>query len=187
MTNTKTEGTVIKINRAPVLTLWALVVAERLGHPHDEALTLAKAVAGLNAQSKGRRLGIYEKAVSKEDDDDGPNKAKRKKTNTQQDAIALLGRDIQVTKTKEGVRAIIKDEPIDPASVERYLRSKFGEHYADAKEAMEALAKAHTPKQLGSKAYDLYESFRPNIPEGVKGWGAAGNLNLNKIRALAEG
>ena len=29
----------IKINRAPVLTLWAAVVAERLGFDHDEALT----------------------------------------------------------------------------------------------------------------------------------------------------
>lgn len=49
----------IEINRAPVLTLWAAIVAERLGYRHDEALTLGKAVAGLNAQSKGRRLGIY--------------------------------------------------------------------------------------------------------------------------------
>jgi hypothetical protein len=48
----------IKINRAPVLTLWASVVAERLGYEHAEALTLAKELAGLNAQSKGQRLGI---------------------------------------------------------------------------------------------------------------------------------
>jgi hypothetical protein len=39
--------------------LWAAVIAERLGHPHDAALPLGKAVAGLNAQSKGRRLGIF--------------------------------------------------------------------------------------------------------------------------------
>ena len=48
----------IQINRAPVLTLWASVVAERLGFKHDEALSLGKALAGLNAQSKGQRLGI---------------------------------------------------------------------------------------------------------------------------------
>ena len=52
--------TTVKINRAPVLTLWATVVAERLGYDHETALTLGKAVAGLNAQSKGRRLGIFE-------------------------------------------------------------------------------------------------------------------------------
>jgi len=39
----------IEINRAPVLTLWATVVAEQLGFDHDEALTLGRAVAGLNA------------------------------------------------------------------------------------------------------------------------------------------
>jgi hypothetical protein len=36
----------LEINRAPVLTLWAAVVAERLGHPADTALTLGRAVAG---------------------------------------------------------------------------------------------------------------------------------------------
>ena len=51
--------TKIQINRAPVLTLWAVVAAERLGFNHDEALSLGKAVAGLTAQSKGRRLGIF--------------------------------------------------------------------------------------------------------------------------------
>jgi hypothetical protein len=52
----------VKINRAPVLTLWATIVAERLGYDHDAALTLGKAVAGLNAQSKGRRLGLFDEA-----------------------------------------------------------------------------------------------------------------------------
>jgi len=52
----------ILINRAPVLTLWATILAERLGFDKDEALSLGKAVAGLNAQSKGRRLGIFKPA-----------------------------------------------------------------------------------------------------------------------------
>ncbi len=45
-------GHKITINRAPVLTLWAAVVAERLGFDRAEALTLGKAVAGLNAYAK---------------------------------------------------------------------------------------------------------------------------------------
>ena len=49
----------ISINRAPVLTLWASVVAQRLGFAEDEARTLGRAVAGLNAYSKGRRLGLF--------------------------------------------------------------------------------------------------------------------------------
>jgi len=52
---TEMTATRIQINRAPVLMLWAAVVAERLGFNHDEARSLGKAVAGLAAQSKGRR------------------------------------------------------------------------------------------------------------------------------------
>jgi hypothetical protein len=48
------------INRAPVLTLWAAVVAEVLGFEHDEALTLGRAVAGLNTYSKGVSLGLFQ-------------------------------------------------------------------------------------------------------------------------------
>jgi hypothetical protein len=55
----------ISNNRAPVLTLWATVVAERLGFDRDEALSLGKALAGPNAQTNGRRLGIFQPAEEK--------------------------------------------------------------------------------------------------------------------------
>lgn len=53
----RSDHLTIEINRAPVLTQWATVVAERLGFNHEEALALGKAVAGLNAQSKGVAAG----------------------------------------------------------------------------------------------------------------------------------
>lgn len=49
----------VSINRAPVMTLWASVVAERVGFDRPEALSLGRAVAGLNAQSKGRKVGVF--------------------------------------------------------------------------------------------------------------------------------
>jgi hypothetical protein len=51
---------------------------------------------------------------------------------------------------------------------------------------MKALAKAYPPDQLAAQAYSLYEQFRPDIPEGKRGWGAAGPLDLDCIRSLAE-
>src|SRR5262245_45365983 len=81
----------VRINRAPVLTLWAAVVAERLGYDREEALTLGKAVAGLNAQSKGRRLGIYHEPEEK------PARPRAAKT------VELLGRRIPISRTKAGV------------------------------------------------------------------------------------
>ena len=166
----------IKINRAPVLTLWAAVVAERLGYDEETALTLGKAVAGLNAQSKGRRLGIYEEKIEEE---------KKEKT-TKPEFIELLGRGIPAVKTPKGLRAAIKGEAIHAGSVETYLKQKFKDDLDDTRAAMEKLAKAYTPKQLESKAYGLYEKFRPEIPEGTKGWGAKGDLDLDYIRSLAE-
>ena len=170
----------IKINRAPVLTLWATVVAERLGYDADTALTLGKAVAGLNAQSKGRKLGIYEEKSEEEKE-----KGKTKEKPVKLEFIEILGRGVPAIKTPKGLRAAIQGEPIHGGSVETYLKQKFGEDFEDARAAMEKLAKSYTPKQLESKAYDLYEKFRPEIPEGKKGWGAKGELDLDYIRSLA--
>ena len=63
-----------------------------------------------------------------------------------------------------------------PDEARRYLASKFGDDLAAAKSAMETLAKALPPKQLATKAFHLYEQFRPEIPDGVEGWGAQGVL-----------
>jgi hypothetical protein len=169
-----------KINRAPVLTLWATVVAERLGYDKETALTLGKAVAGLNAQSKGRRLGIYEEKTEEE-----KKKGKGAKA-VETQFVEILGRGVPAVQTPEGLRAAIDGEAIHPESVETYLKQKFGENYEEARLAMEKLAKAHLPKQLEGKAYSLYEKFRPEVPEGTKGWGAKGELDLDYIRSLAK-
>jgi len=47
----------VMVNRPPVLTLWAAVVVEVLGFEHAEALTLGRAVAVMNAYSKGYPWG----------------------------------------------------------------------------------------------------------------------------------
>jgi len=60
-------GALIRVNRAPVLTLWAAVVAERLGHPPDTAFSLASQVAGTAARAKARRLGIAEESEHRRD------------------------------------------------------------------------------------------------------------------------
>jgi len=171
----------IKINRAPVLTLWAAVVAERMGYKKDEALTLGKAVAGLNAQSKGRRLGIYEEKSEEEKKEE-----KKKEKPAKIEFVEILGRGVPAIKTPQGLRAAIKGEEIDAEGVERYLKGKFGDNLDDARAVMQKLAKAYTPKQLEKEAYGLYEKFRPKIPEGTKGWGAKGELDLDYIASLAK-
>ena len=97
----------ILINRAPVLTLWAAVVAECLGFKWAEALTLGRAIAGLNAYAKGKALGLF-KPIPK------ALKAKRqalpgKETLT----VDLLHRAVPAQQTAEGLRALSKDRQQD--------------------------------------------------------------------------
>lgn len=172
---------VLLVNRAPVLTLWAAIVAERLGHSHATALTLGKAVAGLNAQTKGRRLGIYEAKPPK-----ATGTKPRKAAPAAAHSVVLLGRVVPVVKTPEGLRASIKGTAEHPASVEKYLEQKFGAALPEVRKEMRVLARAYSPKRLETVAFSLYERFRPKIPEGVKGWGAKGKLDLARLRALAR-
>ncbi len=171
----------VKINRAPVLTLWAAVVAERLGFDHDAALTLGKSVAGLNAQAKGQRLGIFEKPEGQPAE--ATSKARKP---AEQFSVPILGRSVPAMQTPHGVRATAKGKPLDPGSVQRYLDQKFGPNLKEAQAAMEKLAKAYQPDELAARAYALYEQFRPTVPEGTQGWGAKGELDLDAIRALAR-
>ncbi len=162
-----------------MLTLWGTVVARRLGFRKDEALTLGKAVAGLNAQSKGRRLGIFK-----------PHEKKAKEAREQRREepfyIEVCGRAVPVVSTDDGIRATVKNRPIEPRNVERYLEDKFGDDLRPVEEAMQKLAKAYRPKELAGQAYSLYEQFRPGIPSGQRGWGAAGDLDLKLIEKLGD-
>ena len=169
----------LQINRAAVLTLWAAVVAERLGFAWEEALTLGRAVAGLNAYAKGKALGLFTPTPQ-------AIKAQRQARRGQEMLmVSLLHRAVPTMHTAAGLRAVSKDKPIDPASVQRYLESKFGAALEDAYEAMQRLATSRPPTVLADEAYQLYEQFRPAIPAGLKGWGAAGTLNLEAVRKLA--
>jgi hypothetical protein len=169
------KGLVVTINRAPVLALWATVVAERLGFSRDEALSLGRVVTGLNAQAKGQHLGIYKK-----------HEVPRERREGRADSVELFGREVPVTRTPEGVRALAKGEPVSAKSAQDYLESKFGECLPMVRAAMEELARSQKPDVLEARAFALYAQFRPQIPDGVKGWGVKGKLDCATIRALCD-
>jgi hypothetical protein len=173
------KNKIISINRAPVLTLWAAIVAERLGFKKNEALTLGKAVAGLKAQTKGRRLGIFRPHEQKAEE-------AREKKRGEEFWVEICGRAVPAKNTDDGVRAVKGDNAIEPASVQRYLETKFGDDLETVVTALQVLAKAYRPKKLAGVAYTLYEEFRPAIPGGKAGWGAKGDLDLGFIEKLAK-
>ena len=172
-------GNRILMNRAPVLTLWAAVVAERMGYDRDAALSLGRALSGLNAQSKGRMIGVFQPPKAPEG---GPPK---KVGLGEEFWVEICGRGVPAKNTEAGVRAVTGDQPIEPGGVQRYLESKFGENLGLVRETMEELAGSFEPGELAERAYPLYEKFRPRIPAGKPGWGARGTLDLGLIRSLA--
>ena len=169
----------IRINRAPVLTLWAAVVAERLGFDHDEALTLGRAIAGLSAQAKGRRLGIFEPSPDNLEQ-------KRREHGPDEVMIHFMQRQVPVIVTPDGIRAATHGKPMSPQGVDRYIAGKFGAHLDEARAAMSALAKSIPVSEINHLAFGLYTKFRPEVPDGVEGWGASGVLSLGAIRKAAD-
>jgi hypothetical protein len=169
----------IRVNRAPVLTLWAAVVAERLGHPPETALSLASAVAGTAAHAKARRLGLAEDRTLPRGEPGDPAAARRQ--------VRLLGKDIPVTGAGGTILAAGSDgTPAPAAPVHAYLARAFGDRLDDARAAMQALAVSMPPDELNRIGFRLYEEFRPQVPEGVKGWGAKGALDPDRIRAAGR-
>ena len=169
----------IQINRAPVLTLWAAVVAERLGYDRDEALTLGRAVAGMNAQSKAVHLGLREPAKP------GAKTTHHGSAAGEPDRVALLGRLVPVVHTPKGIRAASHGKPDSPEAVVKYLAGKFGDALEPARDAMTVLAAAFESDELANQAFSLYERFRPEIRSGTRGWGAKGALDLKALARLA--
>lgn len=179
MTESFMNSRTITINRAPVLTLWPSVVAQRLGFNKNESLSLGKALAGLTAQTKGRRLGIYQPH------EEGAKKAREKKRG-EEFFIELMGRPVPTKNTGDGIRAVSGNKVVSPDSAARYLEGKFGDDLGAVRAVMQRLAKSYPRAELGHHAFGLYERFRPSIPEGVKGWGAKGELDLRVIGGLAR-
>jgi hypothetical protein len=176
----------VQINRAPVLTLWAAAVAERMGHGWETALTLGKCMAGLNAQRKGRMLGIYAAPESGAGGAAGSGAPGGKKSRGDEEWITVCGKRVPARRTAEGLRAVTGDTVIQPASVRTYLEKAFGESLEAALSAMRELAAAYPPADLEPRAFGLYEKFRPRIASGVSGWGQKGELDLDLVRKLAK-
>jgi len=170
----------VSVNRAPVLTLWTAVVAARMGYDWPSALSFGKAMAGLTAQTKGRRLGIYAPP------EQGEGKERKKVGLGEEFWVEVCGRPLPAKNTEEGIRAVAGAEPINPGQVDAYLRSKFGEHFAAVREVMEQVAASYAPEELAEQAFSLYEVFRPKIASGARGWGQKGELDLDLIRSLVK-
>ncbi|EFN57989.1 hypothetical protein CHLNCDRAFT_142148 [Chlorella variabilis] len=165
-------------NRAPVLTLWAAVVAQREGYSWEEGLTFGRYIAGVLAHSKGKALGLYEdREVSEEERED----RRRREEEAGVERVRVFGMKCPALLVDGQRRAVHESQAIEPSSVQASLRRSLGVRFQDTKAAMEELAGAIPAARIPRVAYKLYEQFRPEW----KGWGVKSQLDLQTIRGLA--
>jgi len=168
----------IQVNRAPVLTLWAAVVAETLGHPPDTALTLGRYVAGSSARIKARSIGMLDEAMEASE-----RLAQAEALRPAVEFIVLLGREIPVLRHEDGThRANENGKPMAPHGVRSYIIRALGDRLDEVRAEMVALAALLPPEELNRIGFRLYEKFRPEVPRGAAGWGAKGVLHIDRIR-----
>ena len=179
---------VLVVNRSPVMILWASACAH-VGDAHNwsEALSLGSACAALFARSKGASLGLYESAPAAFTP---PSQAERVQ-------VSLLGKEVPAARTAHGVRGFSEAkhragcyECVEPASVYRYLERAFGAGFGNAWVAMVRLARAVPTasfREAGNRlGFQLYTRFRPQVPDGLNGWGQPGRLLIRDIDQIAS-
>ncbi|CAL8465115.1 g4650 [Coccomyxa elongata] len=175
----------IWINRAPTLTLWVSIVAQRQGLSKEAGLTFGKTISGILAHSKGKSIGIYE---DRGKTDEEIQEKKEKEDTMGVERVDVFGMKIKALKEQDGedVRALDSDDqPVDPGKVQSYLKRAFGTRLEDAERVLMALAESYSdPDELAKEAYNLYSEFRPQIQTGQSGWGQKGLLDLQHIKEL---
>ncbi|KAJ9610114.1 hypothetical protein H2204_015468 [Knufia peltigerae] len=179
----------ITINRSPVLQLWSACVAHRL-YPKlswTTDLAIGSAISTLCAIAKGKSVGTIDER-ERSPEEKAEQNAKRRA------AEAGADREVQVMGFRlyvEGEDVMLQGKP--KHGNEGLLRSKFGtpENYERTTKVMQDAIETWTmttgrgyENELNSKAFRMYEQFRPSVQSGQSGWGKKGALKLTKVREV---
>ena len=167
----------LRINRAPVLTLWAAVVAERLGFAWEEALTLGRAVAGLNAYAKGKALGLFT-PTPQDVQAASPGAAREGDAEGGAPAPGRAG-----DAYRRGLRALSKEKPIDPATAalsHEQIRCCPGRGLRG-----DAAAASTSASRTGGRGVSSLRTVPTGYSRGHEGVGRDGHIESEAIRQLA--
>ncbi|KAG9218957.1 hypothetical protein CCMSSC00406_0001367 [Pleurotus cornucopiae] len=166
-------GKSVVVNRAPVMSAWATVVAERMGFKREEALSIASVYTEMNAISKGVALGVFDKSRA----NDGS--ASR---NGSQPYVDFIGRR-SLYETQNGQwRAILNGSPASPGTAFGYISRSFKHLTPFVLGSLQLLAESYSQKEINEKAWGLYAEFRPT----VDGWGQRSVMKCADILALRK-
>ncbi|KAF9268051.1 hypothetical protein L218DRAFT_918285 [Marasmius fiardii PR-910] len=163
----------VVINRAPLMTAWATVVAERMGFQREEALSIASVYTEMNAISKGVSLGIFKAGKEKGLD------AARGGT---QPYVDFIGRRPLYQNQKDQWRALLNGTPATPSAAYGYISRSFRQTTPHIIGALRLLVNSYSPQEINNKAWSLYADFRPE----VNGWGKRSEVQCSTILDLMK-
>merc|ERR1712187_112412 len=124
LSSSSASAAVVRVNRAPVLTLWMSVCLQRLGHAQDTAFTVAKVITGRCANAKGKALGIIRSPPA--GDAEVAKKPASRTPASEGNTVEIAGHKVPVSKSSSGnITAMNKETPISASSVDTYLKSAF--------------------------------------------------------------
>ncbi|WFD19374.1 hypothetical protein MCAP1_001604 [Malassezia caprae] len=169
------RGRHVMVNRAPVMTAWAVVVLQCLGFRVQEALSLAHCYVSTTAEMRAQTLG---------------KSAPAHVTSTNQPHVDFLQVRIPVIQLRQGqYRGLHAGEVVPPTRAFDYLRRSMFQMLPHVMGALTLLANAYMgptndTESLQRHAYALYVDFRPDT-QGA--WGKRATLSLDTILGLRQG
>ncbi|KAJ7228585.1 hypothetical protein GGX14DRAFT_547571 [Mycena pura] len=167
----KTKSTVV--NRAPLLTAWATLVAERLGFQREEALSIASVYTEMNAISKGVSMGVYKQ---------GSEIGMEASPGGSQPYVDLMGRRPLFRTQSSQWRALSGGVAVQPSTAFSYISRALRQTTPHVIGAMRLLVTSYSPEEINTKAWGLYAEFRPE----VNGWGARAEVKCEMILGLRK-
>ncbi|TCD69650.1 hypothetical protein EIP91_006667 [Steccherinum ochraceum] len=166
------------INRAPIMTAWSFIVAERLGFQREEALSIASVYTEMNAISKGVSIGIYDK---------GKGKGVEATRGGSQPYVDLMGRrkiliGFLIHNSGCQWRALSSGTPVSPSAAFSYITRTLKQTAPQIVGALRLLGASYSPAELNRTGYAMYAEFRPE----VDGWGKRSELKCSTILGLRK-
>ena len=159
----KDLGSVVFINRAPVLQLWTTCCCKILGFSDVEALAIAGALVREASEQKRKLVGLYVEKPAPV----GPSEPKV----THQ----VLGMEVQIAQDSDDVE-IAADWSL------KYITKAFDNDFLAFYNAMmQRATQMGSEMVVGYAGYAEYERFRPPVSGGARGFGEKGRFRLGAV------
>jgi hypothetical protein len=144
----------IRVNRAPVLTVWATVVAERLGHPPETAWTLCRFRRGVHSARAGTRPQNTDQAQ-----DAAERHAQAATVKPRRQTIRSLGRNIPVLAAGDGGHARRMMASPRRTEAQAYIAWAFGDRMKRSMPSTRPMAKRSVSSARPAEA--VFQSRHP--------------------------